>query len=102
MSANSARDVGGRLMALTIWGRDAAGGRYAALAALTNILSMIVAVLFYEVFFTDSARGKQKKIKLLDNAPSLISHLSHPKCTNGLPRWTQGTLGTQGGGHPRS
>ena len=45
-------------MALTIWGKDAAGGRYAALAALTNILATLVAATFYEVFFTDSSRGE--------------------------------------------
>jgi glycerol uptake facilitator-like aquaporin len=58
VSANAARDVGGRLAALTIWGKDAAGGKYAAIAALTNFVAMIVAVVFYEVFFTDSSRGE--------------------------------------------
>ncbi|KAK0472710.1 aquaporin-like protein [Armillaria novae-zelandiae] len=37
LAANAARDVGGRLAALTIYGRQASGDPYAALAALTNI-----------------------------------------------------------------
>ncbi|KAH8118052.1 aquaporin-like protein [Phellopilus nigrolimitatus] len=56
LAANSARDIGGRLMAMTIWGRAASGGRYAALAALTNILATVAAAVFYEIFFTDSSR----------------------------------------------
>ena len=57
LAANSARDVGGRMAAMTIYGRGAAGGRYAAIAALTNIPAMLTAVLFYETFFFDSSRG---------------------------------------------
>jgi len=56
MAANSARDVGGRLMVLTIWGKQAAGGPYAAIAALTNIPATILAVVIYEFMFTDSSR----------------------------------------------
>jgi len=56
LAANSARDVGARLMAMCIWGREAAGGNYAALSALTNIVSMIASAMFYEIFFTDSSR----------------------------------------------
>ena len=57
MAANSARDVGGRLAALSIWGLKASGGKYAALAALTNIPAMLFAALLYEFFLTDSLRG---------------------------------------------
>ena len=57
VSLNTARDLGGRFMALTIWGTGAAGGHYAAVSALTNILSTVLAVLFYEVVLTDSSRG---------------------------------------------
>ncbi|EJD06583.1 aquaporin-like protein [Fomitiporia mediterranea MF3/22] len=56
LAANSARDVGGRLAALTLWGKDASGGNYAAIAALTNIPAMLLAALFYEIFFHDSSR----------------------------------------------
>jgi len=56
LAANAARDVGGRLAALSIWGTKASGGTYAALAALTNIPAMLFGVLIYEVFFTDSSR----------------------------------------------
>ncbi|KAI0093408.1 aquaporin-like protein [Irpex rosettiformis] len=56
LSANTARDLGGRFMALTIWGRAASGGSYAAIAALTNIPATICAVLFYEFWLADSSR----------------------------------------------
>ncbi len=47
---------------MCIWGREAAGGNYAALSALTNIVSMIASAMFYEIFFTDSSRGTHLKI----------------------------------------
>jgi glycerol uptake facilitator-like aquaporin len=56
LAANSARDIGGRLAALSIWGLKASGGNYAALAALTNIPAMLFAVVLYEFFLTDSSR----------------------------------------------
>lgn len=63
LAANSARDVGGRLAALTLWGTEASGGRYAAIAALTNIPATILAALFYEFFFHDSSRGECSYIR---------------------------------------
>ncbi|KAI0344556.1 aquaporin-like protein [Trametopsis cervina] len=56
ISANAARDLGGRLTALTIWGRGAAGGRYAAISALTNIPATISAAAFYEFWLGDTSR----------------------------------------------
>jgi len=56
IAANSARDVGARLMALTIWGTQAAGGPYAAIAALTNIPATLLAALTYELLHHDSSR----------------------------------------------
>ncbi|KAJ7352075.1 aquaporin-like protein [Mycena albidolilacea] len=56
LAANAARDVGGRLAALTIWGMPAAGGSYAALAALTNIPATLLAYVLYELMLTDSDR----------------------------------------------
>jgi hypothetical protein len=57
VAANTARDVGGRLAAIAIWGTRASGGKYAALAALTNILATVVAYSFYEFILKDSSRG---------------------------------------------
>jgi hypothetical protein len=57
LAANTARDVGGRMMAVAIWGTKANGGAYAAIAALTNILSTILSLIVYETIFTDSSRG---------------------------------------------
>jgi len=56
LAANTARDVGARLMAITIWGTKANGGAYAAIAALTNIPATLLASLVYELIFTDSSR----------------------------------------------
>jgi glycerol uptake facilitator-like aquaporin len=57
LAANSARDLGGRLMAITIYGTRAWGGSYAALAALTNIPATLLAAVFYNTFFADTQRG---------------------------------------------
>ena len=57
VATNTARDLGARLMTLTIWGMKAGGGAYAAIAALTNIVGTLVAITFYEFILTDSARG---------------------------------------------
>ncbi|KZT05286.1 aquaporin-like protein [Laetiporus sulphureus 93-53] len=56
LAANSARDIGGRLAVLTLWGLKASGSRYAAIAALTNIPATLLAGLFYECIFNDSNR----------------------------------------------
>jgi len=56
LSANSARDLGGRLAALTLWGSQALGGRYAIIAAVTNIPATLFASLIYEFVFNDGSR----------------------------------------------
>ncbi|KAF8486092.1 aquaporin-like protein [Russula ochroleuca] len=56
LAANTARDVGGRLVAIAVWGTKANGGKYAAIAALTNILATVAAYAFYEFIFKDSSR----------------------------------------------
>jgi len=56
LAANCARDLGGRLANMTIYGMKASGGAYAAIAALTNIPAMLFAALIYELFLTDSDR----------------------------------------------
>ena len=56
VAANTARDVGGRLAAIAVWGTRASGGRYAAIAALTNIPATVAAYAFYEFVFKDSNR----------------------------------------------
>jgi len=57
LAANTARDLGGRLVAICVWGTKANGGKYAAIAALTNILATVAAYAFYEFIFKDSSRG---------------------------------------------
>ncbi|KAF7292635.1 Glycerol uptake [Mycena indigotica] len=58
LAANTARDLGGRFLAWTIWGSAATGPSkgYAAISALTNIPATILAYLVYEIFFVDSDR----------------------------------------------
>jgi len=56
LAANAARDVGGRLAALCIWGTPAAGGAYAAISALTSIPASILGGLFYKFVLADHSR----------------------------------------------
>ncbi|KAF5390064.1 hypothetical protein D9757_003778 [Collybiopsis confluens] len=56
LAANPARDVGGRLAALTIYGKSAAGNNYSSIAALTSIPATLFGALVYQVFLADYAR----------------------------------------------
>ncbi|KAA1473088.1 aquaporin-like protein [Dentipellis sp. KUC8613] len=56
---NGGRDIGGRLVAMSLWGLKASGGRFAAIAALTNIPATILAYVVYEIFIADTARVVQ-------------------------------------------
>ncbi|KAG1719145.1 aquaporin-like protein [Suillus lakei] len=56
IAANTARDLGGRLMAMTVWGSKASGGSYAAIAALTNIPAMLLSAIIYELFLGSATR----------------------------------------------
>ena len=55
------------------WGLAAAGGPYAAIAALVNIPAIIFGAYMYEIFLTDSDRGAFKN-KLFLAAKSSISN----------------------------
>ncbi|KAL1942757.1 hypothetical protein VTO73DRAFT_4997 [Trametes versicolor] len=68
LAANSARDLGGRFAALTLFGKAASGGNYAALAALTNIPATLLAGVFYELVFSDSTRTIHPEWERLINA----------------------------------
>ena len=57
VATNAARDVGARLMVLTIWGLPAGGGSYAAIAALANIPATLLGVCVQEYLLSDSSRG---------------------------------------------
>jgi hypothetical protein len=74
VAANTARDVGGRLAAISIWGTRANGGSYAAIAALTNIVATVAAYASYEFFFKDSSRGNVAH----DPLPTLFFGLNIP------------------------
>jgi hypothetical protein len=56
VALNAARDLGGRLAAITIWGTRAFGGRYAAIGVLTNIAGFIIAYWLYQLVFYDARR----------------------------------------------
>jgi len=75
LAANTARDVGGRLAAIAIWGTRASGGRYAAIAALTNILATVVAYAFYEFALKDSSRVLTVAVKEFHHGRH--AHLEH-------------------------
>jgi glycerol uptake facilitator-like aquaporin len=84
LSANSARDVGGRLAAMSIWGSKASGGKYAAIAALTNIPATLFGAFLYEIFLTDSdrvmPRAQREWLEVHQNhgrAPGVVNHNHH-------------------------
>ncbi|KAI0745100.1 aquaporin-like protein [Earliella scabrosa] len=79
IATNAARDVGARLMALTIWGLPASGGSYAAIAALTNIPATLLAVLFYEFVLADSSR-----VITPAHVDWIAGHLAHEEHSKGV------------------
>jgi len=72
IALNTARDLGARLFALTIWGKEASGGSYAAIAALTNIPATLLAILAYEILHTDSSR-----VVATGHYEQMIAHKAH-------------------------
>ncbi|EIW63166.1 aquaporin-like protein [Trametes versicolor FP-101664 SS1] len=81
VATNAARDVGSRLMAMTIWGMPASGGSYAAIAALTNIPATLLAAVFYEVVLADSSR-----VVTPAHVDYLSGHLAHEEHSQGIVR----------------
>jgi len=77
IAANTARDLGARLMAITIWGTRASGGRYAAIAALTNIPATLLGAFIYEIFLSDSDRAIPQAS--LEHAHILLNHKRETK-----------------------
>jgi len=57
LALNTARDIGARLMVITFWGLPAVGGRYAIIAALTNIPATLLGACIYEFLLADSDRA---------------------------------------------
>ena len=90
VSTNTARDVGARLMVLTIWGLPAGGGSYAAIAALANIPATLLGVAVQEYLLSDSSRGAYSYF------PS--SHLIlHPRgAVHAPPLWAPSLVGGKG------
>ncbi|KAF9507353.1 hypothetical protein BS47DRAFT_1321320 [Hydnum rufescens UP504] len=56
IATNTARDLGARFAAVSIWGTEAWGGHYPAISAFTSLLSTLVAVMLYELFISDKSR----------------------------------------------
>ncbi|KAH8107840.1 aquaporin-like protein [Cristinia sonorae] len=79
LAANAARDLPGRLAALTIWGRAASGGTYAAIAALTNIPATLLGALFYEFILADPSR-----VITATNLEVIASHKATEEHSQGL------------------
>jgi len=96
IAANTARDVGGRMMAVAIWGSKASGGAYAAIAALTNILATFVALIVYEAIFTDSSRGTKsfdppQISRVLTSTPQSSPPIA---ASTWVPRWPRSSTAT--------
>ncbi|GJE97716.1 aquaporin-like protein [Phanerochaete sordida] len=72
LSTNTARDLGTRLAVMAIWGTPAAGGSYAAIAALTNIPATILAACFHEFILADSSR-----VITPEHVNVMVGHLAH-------------------------
>ncbi|KAF9532623.1 putative aquaporin 2 [Crepidotus variabilis] len=72
VALNTARDLGGRFFAVSIWGSKAWGGNYAAVAALTNIPATLFGGMLYEIFLADSDRVVSKSS--LEYLQSLSGH----------------------------
>ncbi|KAH9994843.1 aquaporin-like protein [Russula vinacea] len=88
LAANTARDLGGRLVAICVWGTKANGGKYAAIAALTNILATVAAYAFYEFIFKDSSRvltviGKEYHDSRVAQMEHRRYHLDNPSVRYG-------------------
>lgn len=65
------------MMAVAIWGTKANGGAYAAIAALTNILTACLSLIVYEGLFADSTRGTGPfNIQSSSGSSDAYSHLS--------------------------
>lgn len=81
VATNTARDLGARLGAMTIWGTKASGGSYAAIAALTNIPATLLAAAFHEFILSDSSRGA-----LRVHVRFLAAYLPPPRSRHAQPR----------------
>ncbi|KAJ7029716.1 putative aquaporin 2 [Mycena alexandri] len=102
LAANAARDLGGRLAALTIWGKDAVGPykAYCAIAALTNIPATIIGAIVYELVFVDSDRvvaqvhREYHDIHALHrrHGPAALSNDNNSSSTGGLEKERVGTV----------
>lgn len=57
LNSNMAKDVGGRMAALCLWGTGAGGGGYSAISALASIPASILGGLFYELILADHTRA---------------------------------------------
>lgn len=77
VALNTARDLGARLFAMSIWGTKAAGSGYSAIACLINIPATLLGVFLYEVFFTDSDRVVSPAALTIMNAHANHRRLHH-------------------------
>ncbi|KAF8314512.1 hypothetical protein DL93DRAFT_2080168 [Clavulina sp. PMI_390] len=56
VALNPARDFGGRILAVMIWGKDAWGGTYSAIGLLTAFPATLFATFLYQIFLVDYSR----------------------------------------------
>ncbi|KAG8735468.1 hypothetical protein FRC12_018061 [Ceratobasidium sp. 428] len=80
IATNAARDFGARCAAAAIWGKGAFPSPYSAISALTNIPAMLLAVVFYEFFLSDSSRVVVSHAETLHQ--NAQAHAHHRRLTN--------------------
>lgn len=93
--ANSARDIGARLVCSMFWGSECFPSRYSALAALTNIPATLLGVGLYTFFLSDTRRPPatvalnhlhEEHVRSIERAETLHAEILDEKIAQTLSR----------------
>ncbi|KAF8310858.1 aquaporin-like protein [Clavulina sp. PMI_390] len=71
VALNPARDFGGRILAVMMWGRHAWGGKYSAIGLLTAFPATLFATFLYQFFLVDYSRVLTSAAREFDLAREL-------------------------------
>ena len=95
VAANSARDVGARLVCGMFWGKECFPSGYSALAALTNIPATLLGVALYTFFLSDTRRPPstgalnhmhEEHVKSIERAETLHAEMLDQKIAQTISR----------------